>query len=134
MRKDARETVFKLLFADTFGDGLEKDFIARAINDAKLNENDATFAKELLKTVMAHYDETMQLISELALNYHADRLFRADKCALLIAMTEMKYFDDIPLVVSIDQAVSLVSRYSTEKSLSFVNGILAEYKMHLEAK
>ena len=76
----------------------------------------------------------MQLISELALNYHADRLFRADKCALLIAMTEMKYFDDIPLVVSIDQAVSLVSRYSTEKSLSFVNGILAEYKMRLEAK
>ena len=45
MRKDARETVFKLLFADTFGDGLEKDFIARTINDAKLNENDATFAK-----------------------------------------------------------------------------------------
>lgn len=134
MRRDARETVYKLLFADMFNDGLEKEFIAYMINDAKLNEQDSAFAKTLLKSVMTHYDETMKIISDLAFNYHVDRLFKTDKCALLIAMTEMKYFDDIPLVVSIDEAVSLVSKYSTEKSLSFVNGILAEYKILLEKK
>lgn len=133
MRKDARETVYKLLFADMFNKGLEKSFVQYMYREAKLNENDIEFAQNLLNAVISHYDEIYSEITETVKNYNTDRLYAADKCALLIAMTEMKYFDDIPLVVSIDEAVSLVGKYSTENSLAFVNGILAEYKKKLEA-
>ena len=42
-------------------------------------------------------------------------------------MAEIKYFEDIDAAVSIDEAVRLVKKYSTESSLGFVNGILAEF-------
>ena len=64
--------------------------------------------------------------------YKFERLYSTDKCALTIAVCEIKYFEDIPNVVSIDEALSLVRKYSTEESLSFVNGILASLKKSLE--
>ena len=54
-------------------------------------------------------------------------------CALYIAVAELKYFSDIPPVVSIDEAISLVRKYSTEESMNFVNGILAAVKKDMEA-
>ena len=45
-----------------------------------------------------------------------------------LAIAEMYYFDDIPPVVSIDEALSLVRKFSTEDSLKFVNGVLAACK------
>ena len=47
-----------------------------------------------------------------------------DRNTLRIAATELKYLDDIPPKVAIDEALEIVKRFSTEKSASFVNGIL----------
>ena len=44
-----------------------------------------------------------------------------------MAMAEMKYIDDVPAVVSIDEAVGLARKYSTEKSVGYVNGVLGSY-------
>ena len=44
----------------------------------------------------------------------------------------MTYIEDIPLIVSISEAMELVRKYSTKESPNFVNGILAEYKKQLE--
>ena len=57
--------------------------------------------------------------------FNIDRIYKLDLAALLLATYEMKYMDDIPLSVSISEAVELVKTYSTEKSNSFVNGILS---------
>ena len=47
-----------------------------------------------------------------------------DRNTLRIAATELKYLDDIPPRVAIDEALEIVKRFSTEKSSAFVNGIL----------
>ena len=52
--------------------------------------------------------------------------------ALYIAVAEIKYFDDIPPVVSIDEALYLVRKYSADESLNFVNGVLAALKKDME--
>ena len=57
----------------------------------------------------------------------------SDMAAKLIAAYEMKYMDDIPLSVSISEAVELVKTYSTEKSYSYVNGILSSVYKELTA-
>ena len=132
MRRDARDAVYKLLFANMFNDGLDEPFIKAVFKSNKLNKEDAIFAKKLLDTIQANYDETYSEIVTFAKNYNADRIYYTDKCALLIAMTEIKYFDDVPNVVAIDEAVALTAKYSTDKSLAFVNGILAEYKKYIE--
>ena len=44
-----------------------------------------------------------------------------------LALYEIKYEEDIPLKVSINEAVELAKKYGTDDSPSFVNGILAKF-------
>jgi N utilization substance protein B len=63
-----------------------------------------------------------------------ERIFRPDLAAMLIAIYEMKYMDDIPMSVSINEAIEIVKRYSTEKSGKYVNGILSSVYKELTRK
>ncbi|MBE5756655.1 MAG: transcription antitermination factor NusB [Clostridiales bacterium] len=126
MRSIAREEVFKYLYSDLFNEE-SKSFFEALLKNNKLDEGDRQFAKKLLETIKDNFDELMGSLSNLLQNYKIERLYSLDKCALLIGMAEIKYFNDIPTVVSINEVINLVKVYSTEKSIGFVNGVLAEY-------
>ena len=55
------------------------------------------------------------------------RIYAVDKALLLVSLAEIKYFDDIPPVVSVSEATALAKKYSTEKSTDFVNGVLGGF-------
>ena len=82
---------------------------------------------ELLKGVLDNEERLLESISNLSIGYKLNRLHNADKCALLLGMAELDNFKDTPTAVIIDETVNLVSKYSTESSTDFVNGILAQY-------
>ena len=83
------------------------------------------FSADLVATVEEHYDELLSGIESACHHYRADRINPMDKTILLIAMAEIKYFDDIPPVVSVSEAAGLSRKYSTDTSADFVNGVLA---------
>lgn len=123
MRNEAREAALKVLFAEQFNsDNLEE--LKRALLK-NLKEEDAAFAEELLSAVRLHKDELIREIDSHILNFKENRLYAEDKCILLIAVAEIKYFDSIPEIVSVNEAVNLATKYSTERSADFVNGVLA---------
>lgn len=132
MRRDSREAVYKILFAELFSGEIDPEFDKLIFIEQKLNAEDVLFANQLLSTIREHQQEINDLISTFSKGYKFERLYSTDKCALVIAVCELKYFDDIPSIVSIDEALSLVRKYSTEESLNFVNGILASLKKSLE--
>lgn len=132
MRRDSREAVYKILYADLYCDN-DADFEAEVMTEAKLSPEDKKFAEDLLSAVKEHKEEIEQIIADHVHGYKFERIFSTDKCALYIAVAELKYFSDIPPVVSIDEAISLVRKYSTEESMNFVNGILAAVKKDMEA-
>lgn len=132
MRNKAREAVYKLLFSNQFNDKFDDNFKLTIYNEEKLSENAISFADELLSKFIANEDEINKIIADLSKGYNFERIYSTDKCALQIAITEMKYVDDIPLIVSISEAMELVRKYSTKESPNFVNGILAEFKKQLE--
>jgi len=82
------------------------------------------FAEELLRTSYDHREELDRLIKAKALNWEFDRIAVIDKLILRMAIGEFLYFPDIPPKVSIDEAIEISKRYSTEKSSKFINGIL----------
>jgi N utilization substance protein B len=90
-----------------------------------LEEDDLLFAADLVATVEEHHDSLLTTIENACHHYRADRINPMDKSILLIAMAEIRYFDDIPPVVSVSEAAGLARKYSTETSADFVNGILA---------
>lgn len=132
MRRDAREAVYKILYADLFYEN-DDEFEKETMEESSLSKDDEEFANALLSAIKEHKSELEEIIGKHARGYSFERIFSTDKCALYIAVAEIKHFDDIPTVVSIDEALSLVRKYSTEESLNFVNGILASVKKEQEA-
>ena len=134
MRSTARETVYKYLYAKLFNDETDDKYFKTLLKDKDLTEEDRLFAQELKDTVEAHESEIVSAVRDLAKDYTYERIFSTDKCALAIGIAEMTYSADVPKSVAIDEAVKLVAKYSAEKRVSFVNGILAEYYNQLNDK
>ena len=126
MRSLARETVFKFIFSQLFNP-CDGELFTLLKREAKLNANDCDFADNLLKAIDSNVDRYLSNISSLSNRFELNRIFNADKCALLIGMAELENFKDTPVAVIIDEAVTLSGKFSTEKSTDFVNGILSEY-------
>ena len=83
------------------------------------------FASQLVATVETHKQRLIEGIEAACHHYLENRLNPMDKSILLVAMAEILYFDEIPPVVSVAEATGLARKYSSEKGIDFVNGVLA---------
>lgn len=125
MRNAAREAALNIIFAQQFNSDCLDQLQKKIYKQFALEEDDLLFATDLVATVEEHYDELLKGIEDACHHYRADRINPTDKSILLIAMAEIRYFDDIPNVVSVSEAAGLARKYSTDTSADFVNGVLA---------
>jgi transcription antitermination protein NusB len=89
------------------------------------------FAEDLVKGVLQHREEVDVQIKKPAQNWEMHRMAVVDRNILRLAIYEMMFREDIPPVVSINEAVDIAKRFSTEESGKFVNGILDKVKGEL---
>lgn len=89
------------------------------------------FADPLINGALEHRDEADALIRKHAKNWELHRIAAVDRNILRLAIYEMLYRDDIPPVVSINEAVDVAKKFSTQDSGKFVNGILDKVKSEL---
>ena len=126
MRNTAREVALNIIFAQQFNDDCMDVLKAKVFKQFELTKKeDIDFANALIETVENHRAELISDIENACHHYLENRINRTDKSILLIAMAEIKYFDEIPPVVSVSEATGLAKKYSTEKSADFVNGVLS---------
>ncbi|MFA6866155.1 MAG: transcription antitermination factor NusB [Clostridia bacterium] len=123
-RKVARECTYKLVFEYLFNKKLNR-LTYEIFKSQDLDDGDIAYMQKVYLGVIENYEELKDIISKYSEGFVEDRIYRTDFAALLLAIYEMKYMEDIPLSVSISEAVELVKKYSTEKSNQFVNGILS---------
>ncbi len=83
------------------------------------------FAARLITGVQEHGEEIDALISEKAEGWDLARMPAIDRAILRVAIFELTKCDDIPTGATIDEAVELAKRYSTNDSGRFVNGLLS---------
>jgi N utilization substance protein B len=86
------------------------------------------FADALIRGVVEHRPELDERIVQIAQNWNLQRMAVVDRNILRLAIYEMLYRDDIPPVVSINEAVDIAKKFSTEDSGKFVNGLLDKIK------
>ncbi len=123
-RKIAREYAYKLIFEFLFSNTVNNRTY-ELFKCADLDDNDIEYLEKVYSGVIANYTDLLETISHYSHGFAIDRIYKADLSALLLAIYEMKYMKDIPLSVSINEAIIIVKKYSTDKSHTFVNGILA---------
>ncbi len=87
-----------------------------------------TFAEQLIRGVIENIEVIDEEIQNLAKNWTFDRIARVDLAVLRIAIYELRFCEDIPPVVSINEAVELGKEFSKDDSKRFINGILDKVK------
>ncbi len=91
-------------------------------------ENGGYSENEYCETVLAktfeNKEEIAALIEKYSKGWSIDRISRVAISALRLAISEIKYLEDIPVAVSINEAVELVKKYATTEDAAFINGIL----------
>ena len=89
------------------------------------------FADPLIRGTLEHREEADAVIKKHAINWELHRIAAVDRNILRLAIYEMLHRDDIPPVVSINEAVDIAKKFSTQDSGKFVNGILDKVKSEL---
>ncbi len=125
MRTFARETLFKILFSSQFVGNVDSGLKNSLYKSEKLSQDDIDYCDAMLTLIQEHEQELLQVLDENSILFPEKRIFPADKSILLIAMSEIKYCDDIPDKVSMNEAANIASKYSSAKSASFITGILS---------
>src|SRR5512133_1012287 len=86
------------------------------------------FAEPLIRGTLEHRNDLDERIKQHALNWDLHRIAAVDRNILRLAIYEMLHRNDIPPVVSINEAVDIAKKFSTQDSGKFVNGILDKIK------
>jgi len=83
-----------------------------------------TYTNRLVHKTVERMDEIDKVVSNTVENWEMSRIAIIDKNILRLAVCELLYFDDIPVKVTLDEAIEIAKEYSTEDSGRFVNGVL----------
>ncbi len=92
----------------------------------ELSEKDQEYMSQKYRHVLKKLDEIDALLNETSKGWKTKRMSRVDLTALRLAVYELKFDQDVPTGVAINEAVELAKRFGGETSGSFVNGILGK--------
>ena len=122
-RKQAREEAFILVFEKQFNEDSLENIMELAVEVRDITPDD--YINKVFFGVYEHIDELDGIISSNAIGWKIGRISKTSLAILRLAVFEIKYMEDIPQSVSINEAVELCKKYATKEDASFVNGILA---------
>lgn len=125
----AREMSLKILFAVDIAGGelsetFEQIFMLSEINDSSVKK----FAWSLIKGFFDNSSQIDELISEVATNWHLDRMATIDRNIIRVAVYELILTHNVPPKVVINEAIEIAKKYGDVGSGKFVNGILDKVK------
>jgi len=123
-RRKCRELVLKTLYASEIREINWEELLAQILEQSKVNPKDKLFIQSLIKQILEHGEKIAELIKEKLEHWDFKRLNSVDRIILRMGVSEMLYFPDIPIKVSIDEAIELAKKFSSPEGGKFVNGIL----------
>lgn len=128
-RRELRERSFELLFrADFYEEESLKEQEEMFLSElAEEKESDRTYLRSKNRGILTHLSEIDALINEKTEGWKTSRMGKVELTLLRLAVYEILYEEDIPVGVSINEAVELAKKYGADSAPSFVNGILAKF-------
>ncbi len=131
-RRKSREQAFIILFEKSFNDDMTVEEIIDIAVEAEVIEKDS-FTEKLAKSAVENIGAIDALIEKNLKGWTMARISKVSLALLRMAICEMKFFEDIPTGVSINEAVEICKIYGSDEDKSFVNGILGSVSRSEEA-
>lgn len=131
IRRRARELALQLLFQDDVIPTATERVAARPLDASPdTPEPVRAFANRLVEGVRDHREEADALIRKYAQHWTLERMAPVDRNVLRLAVFELLHIEDIPVRVTLDEAIEIAKRYGDMGSSAFVNGILDQVVHH----
>lgn len=126
IRTELREHIFKLLFQEEFNQEEDMQEHLKYYFMTLENAADKDYIQEKYEAVAGHIAEIDELINQYAKGWKTTRMNKVDLAILRLAVYEMKWDEEVPVGVAINEAVELAKRFSGGDSPSFINGVLGK--------
>ena len=97
------------------------------------DEEDRCYGERLLECALKNEKEYLDLINENTLNWELDRIAFMDILIMQVALAELCNFPTIPVNVTLNEYIEISKQYSTDKSSTFINGVLDKIVSRLKA-
>ncbi len=123
-RREEREQAFILLFEKSFNEEMSvSELYETALENEIIVESE--FAKNLALKVIENLETVDEAIERNSVKWKMNRISKVALAVMRLAICEILFYDDIPVGVSINEAVELCKKYASKDDYSFVNGILS---------
>lgn len=127
-RREIREHLFRMLFRKEFHEPGELneqiEFYFDSLNAA--SPEDETYLKDRFAQITDKLGEIDAILAEATSGWKLNRMGKVDLNIMRLATFEIKFDEDVPMKVAINEAVELAKKYGGDSSASFVNGVLAK--------
>lgn len=125
-RRESRAAAIALLFERSFDyDRTPEEIIESATEERE--EKISSFAKELFLRADENLGDINEKLERCLDNWRIDRVDRVTLTVLRIAACEIDYFPEIPVEISVNEALELARYFGEEESVGFINGVLGKY-------
>lgn len=126
-RNEAREIMMQVLYeieaAKEFKNGTAGE-TALALVQKKLHGNHKERGEKLITSIIENIDSIDETINSNSTKWKTTRMPKVDLAIMRLALGEIKYSDEVPEAVAINEAINLAKKYSTENSAKFIHGVL----------
>ncbi|NLY29336.1 MAG: transcription antitermination factor NusB [Firmicutes bacterium] len=126
-RRKAREAALQALFQIDVGKAETEDAVAYVVTLNDLNDAGERFCRELVTGVLANLELIDGLIAEHSFDWDIRRLGNVERNILRMAIFELMHLEDVPVGVTINEAVEIAKTFANDDSGRFVNGILGRF-------
>ncbi|NLY91188.1 MAG: transcription antitermination factor NusB [Firmicutes bacterium] len=123
-RRLARELAFFVLFQYDLGRVPWRDALQRLLAEHELSPEAVTFLQAVVEGAITKREEIDRLLIQYSQDWPLYRMASTDRNLLRLAIYELLYRSDIPVEVTVNEAVELAKKYGDEDSGKFVNGVL----------
>ena len=126
-RSKVREHIFKMLFSIGFDAADADEQIELYLEQVEeASEEERGYMRKKVKDIAAHEEEIDAMINEHTTGWKTGRMNKVDLSVLRLAVYEMKWDDEVPVKVAINEAVELEKNFSGDEGPAFVNGVLGK--------
>ncbi len=123
-RKLTREELMKLLYQMDMNDEFTLERAEKYLSTIDNLKIDKEYYNKTYRNFIENLNNINDLIKEYSSDWKLNRIAKIDIAIMRLAITEMKYDEDMPVSVSINEAIELCKKYSSDDSHKFINGIL----------
>ncbi|RFU61939.1 transcription antitermination factor NusB [Bacillus sp. V59.32b] len=123
-RRIAREKALQALYTIEIGKSEIQDALVSVLDGGASDE----YFEKLVKGTLDKKEEIDGLIRSNLENWTLERLANIDRNLLRLAIFEMRYSEDVPVNVAMDESIEVAKKFGDDQSSRFVNAVLSKVK------